>query len=927
VSSQKTLYLIDGSSYIYRAFYALGRLTNSRGMPTQAIYGFAQMLLKVMREKEPDYLCVVFDPPGPTHRHEMYAAYKATRQKMPEDLVAQVPYIKELVVYHGVARLEKEGYEADDIIATLTRWAGQHDLEVVIVSGDKDLVQLIHDPGVKQWDPQKERVFTEETVADKFGIAPRQMVDYLALVGDSTDNIPGVKGVGEKTARQLLGTWKSLDEIFHHIEDISPASLQAKLRTGRDSALLSRKLVTLESDVPVATKLEELRPQLPHRHELLRLYRELDFKAFLEALHREWGVVEEPSPPLPPESPIEIRIIHDQEALTQLLKILESQREFSLCLDSTSSAPMRADLRGIALSYQNHSACYVPLAAPGEDSQTRLTSEQVFKALRSAFDRSDIGKFGHNLKSDWILLKRNGLDLEGMTFDSMVASYLLGPGQHAQDLGRVTGEHLGEAINPSPSFFGHGDSQQRSAPPEARQVFFTQQTRTETGGLAPLPPLAATAAAATVCGSAERLRHLAQVLRGRLQEANQQQLFSSIELPLIRILGEMEYRGILLDGRKLASLAADFETLMNRKAIIIFELAKEEFNVQSPKQLSYILFEKLGLPVVKKTKSGPSTDSSVLEELALVHPIVEPILSYRSLAKLKGTYADVLPRLINPDTHRIHTSFNQTVTATGRLSSSDPNLQNIPIRSEEGRKIRETFIPSPGHVLLSVDYSQIELRILAHFSKDEHLLEAFSSGGDVHRQTAAEMYNVPQHEVTPEMRRQAKTVNFGIIYGMGAFGLARRLGISRPMAGGIIERYFDRYRGVKQYIETVIEIARKQGYSETILGRRRPLPELNSRNHTIRQQGERLAINSPIQGSAADLIKKAMIAVDGALKSQGFSCAMILQVHDELVFEVPTGELEATTQLIVQKMEGVEELAVPLKVELGWGENWAKAHF
>jgi DNA polymerase I len=436
----------------------------------------------------------------------------------------------------------------------------------------------------------------------------------------------------------------------------------------------------------------------------------------------------------------------------------------------------------------------------------------------------------------------------------------------------------------------------------------------------PIPP------AAPACQSVDRIWRLAPMLESKSREAGQEQLFFSLELPLIRILSGMEYRGILIDGGKLESLAVDFERAMSQKAQKIYELAKEEFNIQSPKQLAAILFEKLGLPVVKKMKSGPSTDSSVLEELAAAHPIAEQILSYRTLAKLKGTYADVLPRLIHSETGRIHTSFNQAITATGRLSSSEPNLQNIPIRSEEGRKIREAFVPSPGHLFLSADYSQIELRILAHFSKDEHLLEAFHSDGDVHRQTAAEMYNIPQHEVTPEMRRQAKTINFGIIYGMGPFGLARRLGISRQMARGVIERYFNRYHGVKDYIDTVVQAAKKLGYTETLLGRRRPIPELSSRNLTVRQQGERLAINSPIQGSAADLIKKAMIDVDDALKKHGVAATMVLQVHDELVFEVLDVELDAAKELILKKMEQVWKLSVPVKVDLGWGENWAQAH-
>jgi DNA polymerase I len=895
-------------------------------MPTQAVYGFCQMLLKVMREKRPDYLCVVFDPPGPTHRHDMYTAYKATRQKMPEELVVQVPYIKDLVRYHGVAQLEREGFEADDVIATLTHWAADHHLEVVIVSGDKDLIQLVNDPLVRQWDPQKDRVFTETSVTEWFGIAPDQMIDYLALVGDTSDNIPGVKGVGEKTARQLLQNWKSLHEIYSHIDEISPGSLKAKLLANQNTAYLSRILVTLKNDMPLLAHPEDFVPKSPQKSDLLKLYGELDFKKLLEALRQEWSTIEETAPSESSDSSVQIKIITDQKAFAELIGLLDGHQKFALHLDSPSSDAMRTTLRGIAISFEGHAAFYVPLVPPDESAQTLPSVHHVLDALKPFLGRSEIGKIGHDLKRDWIVLKQHGIQLEGIAFDTMVAGYLLNPGQNTHNLARLAGEHLGEATSMPPLSATRKSNQQASASLDPTQATATREVRAKSQEPNPPSLLDTVPTAGPACESADRIWRLAPMLESKLREAGQEQLFSSLELPLIRILSGMEYRGILVDAGKLESLAIDFEKAMHQKAKTIYELAKEEFNIQSPKQLAVILFEKLGLPVVKKMKSGPSTDSSVLEELAAAHPIAEQILSYRTLAKLKGTYADVLPRLIHPETGRIHTSFNQAITATGRLSSSEPNLQNIPIRSEEGRKIREAFVPSPGHVFLSADYSQIELRILAHFSKDEHLLEAFHSDGDVHRQTAAEMYNIPQHEVTPEMRRQAKTINFGIIYGMGAFGLARRLGISRQMARGVIEQYFQRYQGVKHYIDLVVEAARKLGYTETLLGRRRSIPELSSRNLTVRQQGERLAINSPIQGSAADLIKKAMIDVGDALEKQGVAATMVLQVHDELVFEVRKGELEAAKELILKNMEQVWKLSVPVKVDLGWGENWAKAH-
>ncbi len=926
MNPNKTLFLIDGSSYIYRAFYALGRLTNMRGMPTQAVYGFSQMILKVIRDKKPDYLCVVFDPPGPTHRHEMYTAYKATRQKMPEDLVVQVPYIKELVQVHGLAQIERAGFEADDVIATLSRWARDHDLEVVIVSGDKDLIQLVEDPWVRQWDPQKDIVFTEEAVAGRFGIAPRQMVDYLALVGDASDNIPGVKGIGEKTAGQLLRNWKSLDEIYRHIDKVSSASVKAKLQANRDAAYLSRILVTLKDDMPISPHLEDFIPKAPIVSDLLKLYNELNFKKLIETLRQECGPLEEVTPTGPPACTVELRIVGDQETLAELHRLVEKHRKVALHIDCTDSDTMRAQLRGVAVSFGDHTAFYVPLAPSDVEGQAPALFQHETEALKSLLSRPEIGKFGHDLKRAWVVFKKHGFQIEGIAFDTMVASYLLHPGQNTHQLERLVGEHLGEAHGIPSAGTDTGSNHQAQATGAALPAFPNEESRTGPRDPNPLSLLHTLPTAGPACDSAERIWRLVPVLDHQLRETGQEGLFFSLELPLIGILSAMEYRGILVDTRKLESLSVDLEKAMNRKASRIYKLAREEFNIQSPKQLAGILFGKLGLPVVKKTKSGPSTDSIVLEELAALHPIAEQILSYRTLAKLKGTYADVLPRLIDPETGRIHTCFNQAVTATGRLSSSEPNLQNIPIRSEEGRKIREAFIPSPGHVLLSADYSQIELRILAHFSKDEHLLEAFHTDSDVHRQTAAEMYNIPHHDVTPEMRRQAKTINFGIIYGMGAFGLARRLGISRQMAGGIIERYFQRYQGVKRYIDKAVEEARESGYTRTLFGRRRPVPELGSRNLTVRQQGERLAINSPIQGSAADLIKKAMIDVDAALKQHQSAATMVLQVHDELVFEVPETELDAARELILEKMEQVCELLVPVKVDLGWGRDWAQAH-
>ena len=902
MSEKRSLYLIDGSSYIYRAFYAIGRLTNSKGMPTQAIYGFAQMILKVVRDKSPDHVCVVFDAPGRNFRHEMFEAYKATRQKMPEDLSVQVPYIKDLVRYHGIPQVEMEGFEADDLIALLTRWGTDHDLQVVIVSGDKDLLQLVHEPEVVQWDPQKDRVFEKDGVVERFGVTPAQIKDYLALMGDSTDNVPGVKGVGEKTARLLLQQFGSLDGIYLHIDQVKPPGVRKKLEEYKDDAYLSRDLVSLKEDAPITPNIEELTPSPPMRQELLKLYEELGFKTLLDALRQAWKIPAHTPQSTERKSKREDRIITRSEELSDLVAHLQGEAQFSVDLETTSTDPMRADLVGVALSCEDHAAAYIPVAHNGPNSERQLSREEVLHALGPLLNGARPKKIGQNLKYDWIVLKRHGVELGGIGFDTMVASYLLDPGNRTHGLDRIAAELLGETMISYSDVTGSGKD----------QIGFAR--------------IDVIKAAEYACEDAETTWRLVPVLRDNLRQTSMETLYDSLEMPLLEVLARMEYRGVLVDAGKLESLSIDFEKALDQRVGMIYQLAGEEFNIQSPKQLASILFDKLGLPVIKKTKTGPSTDVSVLEDLAGEHPVVEHVLAYRGLAKLKGTYLDALPRLIHPDTGRIHTSYNQTVTATGRLSSSDPNLQNIPIRSEEGRKIRQAFVAAPGHVLMSADYSQIELRILAHYSQDEHLVDAFQAGADVHTRTAAEMLGIPPLGVTPEMRRQAKTINFGIIYGMGAFGLARRLRISNKVAKAAIERYFERYKGVKRFIETAIATARERGYSESFLGRRRAIPELQSRNHTIRQQGERLAVNTPIQSTAADLIKKAMIDIDGVLREKELGTAMLLQVHDELVFEVPLDELESVRELVRDRMEHVWKLSVPLKVDMGWGENWAKAH-
>ncbi|HOV87115.1 MAG TPA: DNA polymerase I [Syntrophobacteraceae bacterium] len=898
MNSKKTFYLIDGSSYIYRAFYALPRLTGPRGMPTQAVNGFARILRKVLREKEPDYVCVVFDAPGPNFRHSLYEAYKATRQKMPEDMAVQIPYIKDLVRCWGIPQLEVAGYEADDLIAALTRTAREKGVDVTIVSGDKDLLQLVRDPSVRQWDPQKDKVYEEKTVEERFGVQPAHMRDYLSLVGDSTDNVPGVKGVGDKTARQLLERWKTLDNLYAHLEEVSRESLRKTLGEHKEEAYLSWELVALKSDAPVEEDLSRYTPSPVLGPRLRRLYEELGLRKLLEELPQEEADEAPASTEAVEKPPWEDRRVTSIEELHRLVERLRGEESFSFSLDVAPSNPMRADLRGIAFCREDRVSYYVPLAEKDAGDGSGIPLQAVLDEIRELFGRSTPVKIGADLKSSWIILRRYGVELSGMDLDPTVANYLLDPGAQGHSLDRLVQEHLGETIS--------GGNESRN-----------------TEGPAP-PSSSRNAPAAS--RDAVLCRRLAPVLRRKLEETGLYPLYRTLEFPLIRVLADMEYRGIRVDSRRLEDLSLELEKAMDQRAGVIFQLAGCSFNIQSPKQLSHILFDKLNLRVLKKTKTGPSTDVRVLEELAGDHPIVEQVLAFRSLAKLRGTYAESLPRLVHPETGRIHTSYNQTVAATGRLSSSDPNLQNIPIRSEEGRKIREAFVPSTGSLLLSADYSQIELRILAHYSRDEHLTEAFRTGEDVHQRTAMELFGVAADQVLPEMRRRAKTVNFGIIYGMGPFGLAQRLRIPNPEAKKIIEQYFRRYEGVRKFIDDCVEQARLRGYSETLLGRRRPIPELQSRNQNMRQLGARLAINTPVQGTAADLIKKAMIDLFQALEGRKMKTAMLLQVHDELVFEVPRGELEEAKELIREGMEKVWELAVPLRVDMGWGTNWAEAH-
>lgn len=892
----QTIYLIDGSSYLYRAFFAIQRrLTSPDGMPTTAIYGFAQMLQKVLHEQNPEFICIVFDAPGPKFRHALYEDYKKTREAMPEDLVVQVKAIKEMISAYGIPYLEKEGYEADDLIASICKWAKKRGYRVIIVSGDKDLHQLIDNDHILQWDPQRDVWYDEKKVEEKFGVPPSKMKDFLALVGDSSDNVPGVPGIGPKRAAELLARAASFDDLVNRPELIPP-NLRDKIMENLDTFKLSRELVTLKENALEDINLDMLKPKNPDIQKLHDLFQSWGFHSLLPEIKKQLQPEERKEARLEiKEVPNRAVEIVGEEELRKVIEKIYSLGRLSLDLETTSEDPMRAEIVGVALAIEPLKAWYVPIAHPSPG----MTLDQFLSIFGPVVEDPKIEKWGQNLKYEYVVLKRRGLELRNISFDSMIASYLLEPGQHSHRLEWIVERYLGE-----------------------RMTSFREVTQKK-GKFSDVP---VEVAAEYAGADAEVVVRLEPLLKSKLTEEGLMDLFTSVELPLIEILGTMEHHGVTIDVDKLRDLSKELEVKLHNCEKQIYGLVGQEFNIQSPKQLGEILFNRLGLPVIKKTKTGPSTDMSVLEELAVHHPVVQEILAYRSLAKLKNTYVDSLPQMINPETGRIHTSYNQTVTATGRLSSSNPNLQNIPIRTEEGRRIREAFIAPEGSVLISADYSQIELRVLAHYSNDPKLLEAFARGDDIHASTAAEVFHVKVEEVTPEMRRQAKAINFGIIYGMGPFGLSKALGISKTEAKQIIDTYFERYAGVKRFIDETIQKATEAGFVRTLMGRKRSIPELQSKSKTIRQQGERLAVNTTIQGTAADLMKKAMIDVYLALKSGGFGAVPILQVHDELVFEAPKELRRDLCELIKEKMVKVYDLRVPLVVDIGYGSNWAEAH-
>ena len=884
------LFLIDGSSYIYRAFFALPPLSNSKGFPTNAVLGFTNMLLKILREKKPNYVAVVFDAPGPTFRHEVFGNYKATRQPMPENLRSQVPSIKEVVKALGIPMLEEEGFEADDLIGAMTKRFSGEELEMVVVSGDKDLMQLIS-PQVSMYDPMKDKTFQIPEVVERFGVPPEKVTEVMGLSGDSSDNIPGVPGVGEKTAARLIQEFGSIEELLQNLEKVKQPKLRENLTRFAEQARVSRELAALDTEAPVPWDLEGLKAGDPDTPRLHAIFKEMEFSKLLKEFTAE-----------PERTEDDYRLVLDKETFGRLLADLKRTGTFALDLESTSREPMRAEIVGISFSYLPHQAFYIPVGHTYDGAPKQLKKGEVLEALKPILEDPSLRKYGQNIKYDYIILAKEGIRLRGIGGDTMVASYILNPSKHRHSLEELAREHLDRQALTYAQVAGSG----------VKEVPFNQ---VDVGQ-----------ACRYSAEDADLTLILAKLLLPKITEDGFEDLFSQIEMPLIEVLAQMEMNGVRLDLPLLARMSREFDEQMKGISAEVYELAGEEFNINSPQQLGRILFEKLKLPGGKRTKTGYSTDIEVLTALSAEFPLPAKVLEYRSLAKLKSTYVDALPSLVNPKTGRVHSSFNQTVTATGRLSSSDPNLQNIPIRSAEGRRIREAFIPGEELFILSADYSQIELRILAHLSCDSSLIETFRRDEDVHAATAAEIFHMTPAQVTADMRRLAKVINFGIIYGMSAFGLAKELAVSPAVAQAYIANYFQKYRGVREYIDLSLELARERGYVTTLMNRRRYLPDIGSANRSVRQFAERIAINAPIQGTAADLIKAAMINIHRRLESEKRGAKLILQIHDELVFEVSEGEIEAVKQIVKEEMEGVTQLFIPLRVDIGIGKNWAEAH-
>lgn len=893
----KPLILVDASSYFFRAFHALPPLTNSKGQPTGAVYGVVNMIKRLIKDYQPEQIAIVFDAKGKTFRDDWYPEYKATRQAMPSDLSCQFEPLLKLLHAMGLPLLIIDGVEADDVIGTLAVQASQQQHEVIISTGDKDFAQLVNEH-ITLINTMSNQTLNPTGVKEKFGVTPTQMIDYLTLIGDSVDNIPGISKCGPKTAVKWLEQYQTLDNLIENADTIG-GKIGECLRDGMAQLPLSKRLITIKTDVELPLSFNELQPRTPDKTELIELVRELEFKTWLKELLQEEPDTEQEGTAKP--MVLQYTLVDSPFLLSSLLEKVSTSQMLSLIVKGTHSESMQAELVGIALAFADNEAFYIPLLSSVEPKH--VNNDEVLALLKPFLENPSIAKMGYDLKYDYNVLKNAGITMQGIHFDVMLASYVLNSTATRHDLETLALKYLGQKPTIYEDIAGKG----------AKQLRFDAIPLAQAGAFA--------AEQALLC------LQLEQVLHAQLDE-RLQSVLNTIEMPLLSVLADIENTGVLIDCVTLGKHGERLKVRIQALEEEALQLAQRPFNLNSPKQLQEILFEELKLPVHSRTPTGQaSTAESVLQELAYDYRLPALILEYRGLSKLVSTYIDALPKCVNKRSQRVHTSYNQAVAATGRLSSSDPNLQNIPIRSEEGRLIRTAFIAAPHHVLLAADYSQIELRIMAHLSHDANLLKAFANNWDIHTATASEIFQVPLDEVSAEQRRRAKAVNFGLIYGMSAFGLSKQLGIERQDAQLYMDLYFQRYPGVREYMDRTRKLAHQQGYVETVFGRRLHLPEINIRNIMRQKAAERMAINAPMQGSAADIIKKAMIAMAKWQQALPEPYArMIMQVHDELVFEVREDKINEVSADIRQLMENTVQLSVPLQVSIGVGKNWDEAH-
>lgn len=905
---KKRLFIIDGHALCYRAYYAFIRnpLVNSDGQNTSAIFGFARMLLRLIADQKPDYLVVAFDPPKKSFRFAMYPEYKANRQKMPDDLRSQIDEIKKMIETLGIPRIEEADFEADDVLGTIAKKYASGDVEVMLVTGDKDAYQLVGD-GVRIYANKKGiseyEVYGPKEVEEMLGVRPDQVIDYMALVGDASDNVPGVKGIGEKTAQKLIAEFGSLDGLYGRIDEVRGKQKDTLARE-KEMAYLSRDLVTVRTDLPIRHDISEFGFKGISPDAAVPYFTKLEMTSVIKDFFgadagQGAGAAKEKA-----EEKIEknYRIIRTETELEEMIGLIRKAGEVSLDTETTSLSPVEAELVGMSFSIREGEGWYLPLLSRGMFSEEYLDPALSLPRLKPLLTDPKVRKIGQNIKYDLLVLVNYGIELAGVSFDTMVASYLLSPNDRRHNMDDLAEKYLNYRTITFKELVGAGKS---AIPVEEVPLDRISEYAIE---------------------DADITYRLYNIFKRKIDDEDLLKLFNEIEMPLVPVLADMERAGVKIDIAYFKKLEVKNRDLLKQVEERIYADAGQAFNINSTRELSHVLFDTLRLKPQRKTKTGLSTDIRVLESLQGSHPIIDHLISYRSLSKLKNTYIDALPKLVSPKTGRIHTSFNQTVVATGRLSSSDPNLQNIPVRDEMGKGIRRGFVPEKGHVLLSADYSQIELRVAAHLSGDANMIRAFNDGIDIHAMTASSVFGVPIGEVTPDMRRQAKVINFATIYGVSPFGLSQQAEIGMKEAAEFIRIYFETYPGFKKFIDETIEFARANGYVKTLLGRKRAIDEIDSDTSFRREGAERVAINTPIQGTSADMIKIAMINISDDIKMKKMKTRMIMQVHDELVFEVPEDELDAAKKMVVDRMEHALDLAVPVKVDVGVGKNWEEAH-